>query len=104
MPTQQLRDLCLINWLADHLCHRRSNDARGTKSALQRVMLCKSPIQRRKGGMLAQSLDGRNLTALSRDRQKQATAHRDPIDQHGAGATHAMLTSYMRSRQAAFVA
>jgi hypothetical protein len=74
----------------------RHQDARRAKTALQGVMLLEGPLQRieravRRGERFNRG-DG---TAFGLHRERQAGAHRNPVEQHRAGAAHAMLAADM---------
>ncbi len=61
-------------------------------------------LQRRELGVVGQPFHGDDLGALRLHRQQQARAHRGAVDDHGAGATHAVLAAEMRSGEPQLVA
>ena len=79
-------------------------DAGGTKAALQAMFFPKALLEWvqliRVGG---EAFNGGNLVAVGLNCKGQTRADRLPIQQHRAGATHAMLTAYMRAGQADFM-
>jgi hypothetical protein len=67
---------------------------------LQRVMLAERGLQWREVAVVRQAFNGYDFRAVHLRREHQACAHGVAIDQDRAGATHAMLASHMRARQA----
>src|SRR5438094_2860725 len=96
VPAQRVADLriaggCVVAQERDE----RHEDARSAEAALQRVRLAESGLQRVELVRAArrEALDGRQLSAVRLHRQHQAGAHRLAVEQHGAGAAHAVLAA-----------
>jgi len=73
----------------------RGDHARRAEAALQRVMLAERSLQRRQSVFKRETLDGHHLGAFGLHREQQARAHGCAVDQHGAGAAHAVLAADM---------
>src|SRR5947208_3134170 len=96
VPAQRVADLriaggCVVAQERDE----RHEDAGGAEAALQRVRLAESRLQRVELVRAArrEALDGRQLSAVRLHREHQAGAHRLAVEQHGAGAAHAVLAA-----------
>jgi hypothetical protein len=63
------------------------------------MMLAKRRLQRGQTLFEREALDGDHLRALGLNREHQTRPHRGAVDQHGAGAAHAMLAADMGSGQ-----
>src|SRR5207237_6015601 len=74
------------------------------ETALQAVVLPERLLQRMELLPLRESLDGAHLGALGLHREHQAGAHRLAVDQHGAGAAHAVLAAQVRAGEPAVLA
>src|SRR5439155_1467571 len=96
VPAQRVADLriaggCVVAQERDE----RHEDAGSAEAALQRVRLAESRLQRVELVRAArrEALDGRQLSAVRLHREHQAGAHRLAVEQHGAGAAHAVLAA-----------
>ena len=78
--------------------------ARRAEAALQAVMLHEGALQRVELVAVGQAFDGADLFAVGLYREHQARAHRLAIDQHGAGAAHAVFAADMRAGLSAILA
>src|SRR5439155_20957359 len=95
VPAQRVADLriaggCVVAQERDE----RHEDAGGAEAALQRVRFAEGGLQRVElvgGGR--EAFDGRQLSAVRLHREHQAGAHRLAVEQHGAGAAHAVLAA-----------
>ena len=79
-------------------------DPRGAEAALQRVPLPEGPLKRVQLPVRRQALDGSDLRAVGLDGEEQARAHRHAVEDHGAGATDAVLAAHVRAREVQRVA
>ena len=75
-----------------------------TEAALQAVMLHEGALQRVELFSVGQAFDGADFFAVRLDRKHQTGAHRRAVDQHRAGAAHAMLAADMGAGLAAIFA
>src|SRR5579863_5092703 len=76
----------------------RHQNARGAKSALQRVLRPKGFLQRRQAiRRRREALDGANFGAFRLDRKGEAGAGRRAVDLYRAGAADAVLAADMRA-------
>ena len=67
-------------------------------------MLHEGALQRVELVAVGQPFDGADLSAVGLHREHQAGAHRLAVDQHGAGAAHAVLAADMRAGLPAILA
>jgi hypothetical protein len=103
MATQDINNVLFLFIASDHFCDGRGNDARGTESALQGVLLSKSAIDSRKGSMLSEALYGGNLLPLHSYGEQETTTHGFSIQQYRAGTADAMFAADVRTGQPTFL-
>src|SRR5437879_11463166 len=96
VPAQRVTDLgfaggCVVAQERDE----RHEDAGGAEAALQRVCLAEGALQRVELVRAArrEALDRRERCAVRLHRKHQTGAHRLAVEQHGAGAAHAVLAA-----------
>src|SRR5688572_13639496 len=80
------------------------DDAGGAEAALQPVHLVQRLLQGRELSVLRHRLDGGDLVALHLHRVDEAGARGLAVDEHRAGAAHAVLAADMRSGEPAVLA
>ena len=78
---------------------RGHQHARRAEAALQGVMLVERLLQRVQLPMRAEALDRLDAAAVGLHREHQAGAHAVAVDQHRAGAAHAVLAADMGAGQ-----
>src|SRR5258706_1253823 len=84
--------------LAQQVDHGHQHAGRA-KPALQRVVLAECGLHRMQRLDRAQPLDGLDPLAVGLDGEHQARARAVTLDDHRAGAAHAVLAADMRARQ-----
>ncbi len=67
-------------------------------------MLAEALLQRGQVVIVGEPLDRHHLGAVGLHRQHQAGAHRGAVDDHGAGAAHAVLAAEVSSGEPQLVA
>ena len=83
----------------------RGQEAGRAEAALQPVALEERLLHRAERAVrLGEPLDGGDLASVGRDREHQAGAHRPAVDQHRAGAAHAVLAADVGAGEAEVVA
>ena len=83
---------------------QRDQHARRAEAALQAVIVDKGLLQNRQLAVGRKALDRRHLAVVRLHRKHQARARRVAVDQHRAGAAHAVLAAEMRAGEVEFVA
>ena len=81
----------------------RHQDAGGAEAALQGVMPPEGLLEDAKLALSGETFDCAHRSAVALDRELRAAAYGPSVDQHGAGAAHAVLAADVRAVQAQLV-
>jgi hypothetical protein len=80
--------------------NERHQEARGTKAALQRVLLAKCVLERMQLAVGCQALNRRNLMAIRLNGEHEARANRLPVEENGAAAANSVLAAQVSAGEA----
>ena len=78
--------------------------ARGAEAALQGIAPLERILQVGDGAGIGHALDGLDRGAVALHRKHEAAAHHGAVEQHRAGAAHALLAADMAAGQAEVIA
>lgn len=84
--------------------NQRHQNSRRAEPALEGVRFVKRLLERMKVAAGREPLDGPDFVAVGLDREHQARADRFAVEQHGAGATDAVLAPHVGAGKVQFMA